>query len=153
MHSTTLPTYSATPVTCRGCGGELSGRQRAWCSEQCSKAGARTTRLGAVFALTPEDYDRILAEQDGKCAVCQKAMTEKFFPVDHSHRTGLVRGILCPYCNLRVVAKHTDPTLLQRAADYLADPPARRALGRDVVAPGRPKKKRKPRTSRRKKAA
>jgi hypothetical protein len=139
-------------VNC-ACGNELTGKQRRWCSDTCSKDGARAARLRAIFDISPEDYDAILAEQGGVCAVCGREPTTVFFPVDHSHRTGLVRGVICSYCNLRVVAKHTDPHLLQRAADYLRDPPARRALGRDVVAPGRPKKKRKPRTTRRKKAA
>lgn len=132
------------------CGHDLTGAQRRWCSADCQKTAARAARLRAHFDLTPADYDLILAVQGGVCAVCGKAPGDKFFPIDHDHRTKYVRGVICGFCNLRIVAKHTDPRLLRRAAEYLADPPARRALGRDVVAPGRPRKRRRPR---RKKAA
>jgi hypothetical protein len=135
---------------CAGCGGPLTGQQRKWCSPECSKTSAREQRLAAIFNITPAEYDLILAEQGGGCAVCEKKPVGKFFPVDHDHRSSLLRGVLCAHCNLRVIGRHTDPHLLRRAADYLADPPARRALGRDVIAPGRPKRKRR---SRRKKAA
>ena len=127
------------------CGTELTGRQRKWCSEQCQKDGARADRLAKIFDLTPQEYKKILDEQGGGCAVCERPPERIALAVDHDHHTKWVRGILCTTCNLRVIARHRDPRILQRAADYLADPPARRALGRDVVAPGRPPKKRKPR--------
>lgn len=143
-------------MNCAGCGAPLAGRQKKWCSPDCQKEAARAARLAARFNLTLNEYDLIAEHQGGVCAVCGKPpKAGARLVVDHSHKTGLVRGLLCHYCNLRVIAKHTDPRLLWRAAEYLAYPPAPEALGRDVVAPGRPRKrarkKRKPRE--RKKAA
>lgn len=100
--------------------------------------------MAARFNITTDEYDLILTEQGGKCAVCDRGATGgRRFAVDHDHSTGLVRGVICTHCNLRVIGKHRDPDLFRRAYEYLQHPPARRALGRDVIAPGRPSKKRR----------
>jgi hypothetical protein len=39
--------------------------------------------------------------------------------VDHDHFSGEIRGLLCTYCNYRVVGKHRDGELLRRIADYV----------------------------------
>jgi hypothetical protein len=134
---------------CAGCGSALSGRQRKWCSEQCSKDGARAVRLAQVFNITPDEYDQILAYQGGVCAICKKPPKPgKRLAVDHDHQTGYIRGLLCFFDNKRVLGARSAEVLIKTAA-YVTDPPARKALGRDVVAPGRPKKKRQRRTRKR----
>jgi hypothetical protein len=134
-------------VNC-ACGNELVGRQRKWCSERCSKDGARAARLAQVFNLTPEEYDQILEHQGGKCAICHRLPKPgKRLAVDHDHKTGFVRGLLCFMCNKRVLGARSAEVLVKTAA-YVTDPPARKALGRDVVANGRPPKKRKRRKRR-----
>ena len=140
-------------MTCGNCGRELTGRQRRWCSEFCQKAGARAQRLATVFNITPEEYDRILEFQGGVCAICGRPPKPgKRLAVDHDHRTSFVRGLLCFFCNRRLVSSRTDEAIL-RMAEYVTNPPARQALGRDVVAPGRPPRKRGKRRRARKKAA
>lgn len=132
-------------LICAGCGNDLVGQQRKWCSDTCSKAAARATRLKSIFDITPEEYDQILAYQGGVCAICKKPPKPgKRLAVDHDHQTGFIRGLLCFYDNRRVLGARSADVLIKTAA-YVTDPPARRALGRDVVAPGRPPKKRKPR--------
>jgi hypothetical protein len=132
-------------MECAGCGAELTGRQRKWCSEQCQKDGARADRLRAVFDISPDEYDLILKYQDGRCAICNRPPKPgKRLAVDHDHQTGFIRGLLCFLCNRRVLGARSAEVLVKTAA-YVTDPPARKALGRDVIAPGRPKKKRKPR--------
>lgn len=139
-----LPTRSYTEdVNCAGCGSALSGRQRKWCSEQCSKDGARATRLAQIFNLTPDEYDQILEYQGGVCAICGRPPKPgKRLAVDHDHATGHVRGLLDFVCNRRVLGARSADILVKTAA-YVTDPPALKALGRNVVANGRPKKKRK----------
>lgn len=56
----------------------------------------RKTRYG----LTEVEYQNMLAEQDGQCALCGKPV-EKFH-IDHCHNTGAVRGLLCHRCNIRI---------------------------------------------------
>lgn len=137
-------------LKCSGCGSDLVGQQRKWCGPDCSANAARAARLRAIFDISPDEYDQILDYQDGRCAICRRLPKPgKRLAVDHDHQTGFIRGLLCFMCNRRVLGARSAETLIKTAA-YVTDPPARHALGRDVVAPGRPAKKRKPR---RKKAA
>jgi hypothetical protein len=136
-------------LSCAGCGGPLTGQQRKWCSPECQRDAARAARLQLTFNITVEEYDQILAFQDGKCAICGRAPKPgKRHAVDHDHKTGFVRGLLCFMCNRRVLGARSAEVLIKTAA-YVTDPPARRALGRDVIAPGRPPKKRSGRKPRR----
>ena len=99
---------------------------------------AREYSLKRLYGITLEQYDGLLARQDEKCPVCLKHHSE--FPtrlaVDHDHKSGEVRGLLCNYCNHRVVGRHRDPSLLRRVADYLE-------VGTGWFVPPKPKKKRK----------
>ena len=52
------------------------------------------------YGLTLEQVDKILISQDHKCALCGKSLKETKRCIDHDHKTGKVRGILCVRCNL-----------------------------------------------------
>jgi hypothetical protein len=123
------------------CGHQLVGQQRTWCSPECQKDAARADRLMSIFRITPAEYDQILTEQGGGCGICGRQPTPgKRHAVDHDHKTGFVRGLLCFMCNKRVLGARSAEVLVKTAA-YVTDPPARRVIG-DRVAPGRPAKKR-----------
>jgi hypothetical protein len=85
---------------------------------------SREYHLLRVYGITLEQYLDLLKKQDGNCAVCKR--DHKEFPVslavDHDHHSGAIRGLLCAFCNQRVIGRHRDPELLQRAADYLRGP-------------------------------
>ncbi len=54
----------------------------------------------AKFGLTLDEYNNVLENQDGLCAICRKTEKEnKSLAVDHNHSTGQVRGLLCSNCN------------------------------------------------------
>lgn len=92
-----------------------------------------------------EDYALIYAHQGGRCAVCGKTFLDGKTPhIDHEHG-GHVRGIVCAYCNTRLIGRLKSHELAQRLSDYLREPPAVTALGHPVIAPGRPKTKRRKR--------
>lgn len=57
------------------------------------------------ISLTVAQYDDLLKKQDGKCAICRKPPKRMRLAVDHDHKTGKVRGLLCFYCNYRIVRK------------------------------------------------
>ena len=133
---------ASAAASCFGCGAELTGRQRKWCSPDCAVAEARRVRLEAHFNITPEEYDAILAQQGGVCAVCKKPPKPgKRLAVDHNHKTGFIRGLICFFDNRRVLGARSDAAIVA-LAEYIKDPPARRVIG-DRIAPGRPKKARR----------
>lgn len=126
-----------------GCEQFLTGRQKKFASAECAKKEGRRNHVWRCFNLTLEEYDKILNFQEGGCGICGRhPKTTKSLAVDHDHGTGLVRGLLCFFCNKRVLGARNAEVLIKTAA-YVTDPPARKALGRDIVAPGRPTKKRK----------
>ena len=76
-------------------------------------------------SMTFDDYDNMLAEQGGVCKICgcedpaQHKRKVNFFSVDHCHKTGNVRGLLCDACNNGLARFKDDPSILRRAAEYL----------------------------------
>ena len=75
-------------------------------------------RLQKQFGLDPHEYHAILASQKGVCAICLKEPKETF-NVDHCHRLGKVRGLLCRKCNLALGHFEDDLASVFRAAAYL----------------------------------
>lgn len=67
------------------------------------------------YGLTLVEYEEILAKQDGKCPICASRLAECRPHVDHDHKTGKVRGILCAGCNVKlgVVESPLLPKLIQ----------------------------------------
>ena len=136
---------SATPVTktCARCGEtkpeaafhmQRCGRRRGECGKCRSEArrarGERrrivpetrderlTRKLWEQYRLTREQYTALIEAQEGLCAICRKAPAEgKRLAVDHCHSTGVVRALLCTYCNVTVGAYENHGPA---AAEYLA---------------------------------
>lgn len=79
----------------------------------------RRERL-ARYGLSEKDFDRLVASQDGACAICRREPPEGVnLAVDHSHADGRVRGLLCGPCNAGLGMFGDDPERLQAAIDYL----------------------------------
>jgi hypothetical protein len=79
------------------------------------------------------DYDRLYRGQSGVCAICRRATGRtRRLSVDHDHKTGEVRGLLCRPCNDVLGLARDDPAFFLRAIEYLANPPARAILGRGL---------------------
>ncbi len=81
-------------------------------------AGERERHLIRKYGVTLADYEEMLRDQDGRCAVCGK-IQERAFDVDHDHKTGKVRGLLCTSCNRMLGHSGDSPELLIAGADYL----------------------------------
>ena len=85
------------------------------------RRSAHSYHLKKNYGITIADYDRILAAQGGRCAICKGGTSKNFFATDHNHKTGVVRGLLCARCN-GGLAKFMDSTEnLERALQYMAD--------------------------------
>lgn len=80
----------------------------------------RNDALKRFYGITQDEYDAILEKQGG-CAICGRKQTEikKLFSVDHDHKTGKVRGILCHHCNLILGHAQDRRDVLQSAIIYL----------------------------------
>jgi hypothetical protein len=82
----------------------------------------RSYRLEYDYGITLEEFERMLYEQGGCCAICgatSPSGRRNQWYVDHDHKTGLVRGALCCHCNLMLGAARDVPQTLIRAASYL----------------------------------
>lgn len=73
------------------------------------------------YGITVDEYNAILSSQGGHCAICSRACEEdgKKLSVDHDHRTGQVRGILCARHNFALGQVGDDPETLINLVNYL----------------------------------
>jgi len=72
--------------------------------------------------LTIEDYRRMSTEQEGRCAICRTdvpGQNAARLILDHDHKTGVVRGLLCSSCNRGLGYFADSPERLLAAASYL----------------------------------
>jgi hypothetical protein len=91
---------------------------KAWTRANPEKV--RASKLRCSYGLTPADFDRLFASQNGACAICQLPLT-KGAAVDHDHETGHVRGLLHGACNSALGRFRDSPATLRYAAQYLED--------------------------------
>jgi len=91
-------------------------------ADKCYKCRRDQSRKVCLrkYGLTLEDYDRMLREQGGGCAICGGDNKGKPFDVEHCHTTGKVRGLTCRRCNSLVAVFERTDDLLGKVAEYLA---------------------------------
>jgi len=77
----------------------------------------RDQMLFRNYGITREEYHEMVEAQDNSCAICDVQMIQP--QVDHCHKTGRVRGLLCKHCNLGLGHFRDDPSTLATAIDYL----------------------------------
>ena len=89
---------------------------------QMSHPHIRKAQRIKKFGITLEEFNSILTQQDGKCAICgySDRSDKNFFPVvDHDHLSGKVRGLLCMNCNMGIGKFKDDISRLKSAINYL----------------------------------
>lgn len=131
---------STTPIlfkTCKSCkkilniayfskGGKYKGKQKhkAHCKE-CykkiykTKERNRNSHLSYKYGLSLKEYENMLKKQGGGCAICGIKPNKKPLSVDHCHKTGKVRGLLCQKHNIAIGLFDEDLLLFDRAKQYL----------------------------------
>ena len=85
----------------------------------CHKEGTRNTDYIRKFGITLEDYNKMFADQEGKCGICGKHQLDKNLSVDHDHKTMEVRGLLCQPCNLGLGKLGDNIEGVENALNYL----------------------------------
>lgn len=64
---------------------------------------ARRNHLRRLYGIEPATYDKLYTQQEGKCAIChQQPSGKRPLVIDHCHKTGDVRQLLCNNCNLKL---------------------------------------------------
>jgi hypothetical protein len=84
--------------------------------------GARNAHLRETYGVTLDEYNAMLTRQGWKCAICGTPAPEegeRSFPVDHDHKTGKVRAILCTGCNAGIGMFKENASALHAAVEYL----------------------------------
>lgn len=85
----------------------------------CFDARQTTSTMRRKYGLQEGDYERLLTTQQGLCKVCAGPPDRARLVVDHCHRTGQVRGLLCDRCNRLLGVADDDQDLLRAAVAYL----------------------------------
>jgi hypothetical protein len=70
------------------------------------------------YGVSEQKYQEMLIKQEGVCGICRLA-TKHRLCVDHEHRTGKIRGLLCKPCNVALGNMEDSPLRLRAAADYV----------------------------------
>ena len=85
-----------------------------------TKLAIKKYQLKKKFNITIEQYKEILLTQDKTCAICHKVCASgRWLAVDHNHKTGQNRGLLCARCNVGLGHFLEDKTLLASAIKYM----------------------------------
>lgn len=80
----------------------------------------RCNRIRRVLGITQEEYNKIMEKNVEGCALCnhKPKPTQRSLHVDHCHKTGKVRGLLCGKCNSRGLG-FVERVGLEKIANYL----------------------------------
>lgn len=81
------------------------------------------------YGITKEIYDEMYEKQNGVCAICnqpeklfdKRANRVKVLAVDHNHKTGNVRGLLCQSCNTGIGLFEDNIKIMKMAIEYLKE--------------------------------
>jgi hypothetical protein len=86
--------------------------------------------LNRFYGMSQQQYDTLLAEQGGKCAVCDKntdvygkaTEVNQSLSVDHDHSTGEIRGLLCRKHNFALGQLDDNPDIIRKLLEYVTKP-------------------------------
>lgn len=112
---------SGVATNCRACAAALT-RERRQRDPERARRNERRKRLKQTYGISEADYDRMLAKQGGRCAICRARYADGEggrLHVDHDHATGVVRGLLCAACNTGLGCFSDSTMALLAAVAYL----------------------------------
>lgn len=90
------------------------------------------SKIQKKYGIDSNQYYQMLLNQNNSCAICEihlsdyiknhkgQKLARKYFDVDHCHRTGAVRGLLCRPCNIGIGFLKSKKYNMEKAASYLS---------------------------------
>jgi hypothetical protein len=96
-------------------------QRKVWEKTEHGRKAVRRAQYLTRYKITVEQYLKMEESQRGLCAICLQPPSGKrnqLF-IDHDHKTGFVRGLLCNLCNSGIGKLGDTVDRLQRAIDYL----------------------------------
>ncbi len=114
-------------ILCRHCRSILSPRDKVrletahWRKNNPSrsKTNSLKSHLKIKYGQTLEEYDTFMVQLEGKCAICGEPEGKRRLHIDHCHKTGKIRGLLCHGCNIALGGLKDDIGLLEKAIVYI----------------------------------
>jgi hypothetical protein len=117
----TVSAYSLTGKLTKTCGSRIcqwgTKEEREKRKKETYRRSQRKWCIKKLYGLSWEDYQHMLKEQEGRCAICGRTMDT--INVDHDHRTENTRGLLCLFCNHLLGNAKDDIEILKKAIRYL----------------------------------
>ena len=103
---------------CKHC---VTEYQREYNKTDAGKKSASNRKIRYRFGVSDEEWTKMFNEQNGCCKICGRHHTEfdRQLSVDHCHKTGKIRGLLCGSCNRAIGLLGDSKELLIKAANYL----------------------------------
>jgi len=95
--------------------------QKKWRKSPKGKSIDYANNIKQKYNLEIDDYNRMFNEQNGCCIICgvhQSKLTKRL-SIDHNHKTGKIRGLLCHKCNIGLGVFEDSIEILQKAIEYL----------------------------------
>lgn len=88
---------------------------------QKNKQRYKNTHLKTLYNISILEYEDLLKKQNYACKICKlnESTLSRKLAVDHNHKTGKIRGLLCSNCNSAIGKLQDDSTLIQTAAKYV----------------------------------
>ena len=107
---------------CKDCRNKHQKEWRGKNKERCKEYNKKR-RLKINFNMSLEAYNNLLEKQNHCCAICKKHENDnkRDLAVDHNHKTGKVRGLLCINCNRLIGYSKDNIETLENAIRYLKE--------------------------------
>jgi hypothetical protein len=109
-------------MICKKCNTETTDyRHNRRICRTCERLAAKQRIFKVIRGITHEERDALLKEQGGKCAACgtHDPGSVKGWHVDHCHKNGGIRGILCATCNIALGQVNDSVERLEALIKYL----------------------------------
>jgi hypothetical protein len=98
--------------------------RREWARKHRKSATSqKDVNLKQNYGITLAKFDKMFDAQNGKCAICGNVFESRDgrgVHVDHDHKTGTLRDLLCNHCNHMIGHAMENPEILSNAIAYLA---------------------------------